>query len=60
MEQRLPFAFLLFLISCHAEAVLLINKYLLSPSSTPGAILGTHSSAWNRNAVVPALRVYFD
>ena len=57
MEQRLPLAFLLLLISCHAEAVLLINKYLLSPSYAPGAILGTRNSAWNKNAVVPALRV---
>ena len=57
MEQRLPLAFLLLLMNCHTQVLLLVSKYLLSPSSPPGAILGTPNSVWNEKAMFPALRV---
>lgn len=57
MEQRLPLAFLLLLMNCHAQVLLPVSKYLLSPSSMPGAILGTPNSVWNEKVTFLALRV---
>lgn len=48
MEQRVPFAFFLLVINCSAQALLLINKHLLSPSYMPGAIVSTRNSVWSK------------